>query len=174
MKKFMNSKLSNILFTIFIAFIVVFVIKTYILETQFLKTSNMSPTLNSGDFLLINKLNKVTGYIKNTDIVEYYDEKNSNICIARVIAKPKDSVEIINDDIFINGKKIYEPYILLQQSKKLNNNKWVLDDDEYFVINDDREHGSYNDSRYIGPIKKDYILGVVFFRLYPVDKIGSI
>ena len=84
MKKFMNSKLSNILFTIFIAFIVVFVIKTYILETQFLKTSNMSPTLNSGDFLLINKLNKVTGYIKNTDIVEYYDEKNSKICIARV------------------------------------------------------------------------------------------
>lgn len=58
--------------------------------------------------------------------------------------------------------------------KKLNNNKWVLSKDEYFVINDNRELDDYNDSRYIGPINKDSIIGVVFFRLYPVDKIGSI
>ncbi|MDU7299170.1 MAG: signal peptidase I, partial [Finegoldia magna] len=96
---------------------------------------NMSPTLTSGDFVLINKLNKITGYIKKTDIVKYYDEKNSESSIARVIAMPKDSVEIINDD---------------------------------------RELDNYNDSRYIGPINKDSIIGVVFFRLYPVDKIGSI
>ena len=104
----------------------------------------------------------------------YYDQKDSESNIARVIAMPKDSVEIINDDIFVNGKRIYEPYILLQQSKKLNNNKWVLSKDEYFVINDNRELDDYNDSRYIGPINKDSIIGVVFFRLYPVDKIGSI
>jgi len=174
MKKFLNSKFSNLIFAIFIAILVCFVIKTFILETQILKSSNMSPTLNSGDFILINKLNKITGYIKKSDIVQYYDEKNSESCIARVIAMPKDSVEIINDDIFVNGNRIYEPYILLQQSKKLNNNKWVLNNDEYFVINDHRELDKYNDSRYIGPINKDSISGVVFFRLYPVDKIGSI
>ena len=136
MKKFLDSKFSNLLFAIFIALVVCFVIKTFILETQIVKSSNMSPTLTSGDFVLINKLNKITGYIKKTDIVKYYDEKNSESNIARVIAMPKDSVEIINDDIFVNGKRIYEPYILLQQSKKLNNNKWVLSKDEYFVIND--------------------------------------
>ena len=174
MKKIKNSKLSNLIFAIFIAILVCFVIKTFILETQILKSSNMSPTLNSGDIVLINKLNKFNGYIKKTDIVQYYDEKNSVSSIARVIAMPKDSVEIINDDIFVNGNRIYEPYILLQQSKKLNNNKWVLNKDEYFVINDDRELDKYNDSRYIGPISKDSIIGVVFFRLYPVDKIGSI
>lgn len=174
MKKFLNSKFSNLLFAIFIALVVCFVIKTFILETQIVKSSNMSPTLTSGDFVLINKLNKITGYIKKTDIVQYYDQKDSQSNIARVIAMPKDSVEIINDDIFVNGKRIYEPYILLQQSKKLNNNKWVLSKDEYFVINDNRELDDYNDSRYIGPINKDSIIGVVFFRLYPVDKIGSI
>lgn len=91
--------------------------KTFILQTQIVKSSNMSPTLTSGDFVLINKLNKITGYIKKTDIVQYYDQKDSESNIARVIAMPKDSVEIINDDIFVNGKRIYEPYILLQQSK---------------------------------------------------------
>ena len=90
MKKFLDSKFSNLLFAIFIALVVCFVIKTFILETQIVKSSNMSPTLTSGDFVLINKLNKITGYIKKTDIVKYYDEKNSESSIARVIAMPKD------------------------------------------------------------------------------------
>ena len=58
MKKFLDSNFSNLLFTIFIALVVCFVIKTFILETQIVKSSNMSPTLTSGDFVLINKLNK--------------------------------------------------------------------------------------------------------------------
>ena len=174
MKKFLNSKMSNWFFSILIFILLILIIKFFILEFDVVRVTNMNPTLDSGDIVMINKLNKLTGYIKKTDIVQYSNKNKTRKYISRVIAMPKDSVEIVNDDIFVNGKKIYEPYVLSQRSKTLNNDKWILNDDEYFVINDDRELEKYNDSRYVGPIKKNAINGVVFFRLFPIDKLGSI
>lgn len=87
---------------------------------------------------------------------------------------PKDSVEIINDDVFVNGNKIYEPYVFLQKSRNLNNKRWVLDSDEYFVIEDNRDSDNYSSSKYTGPINKKSITGVVFFKLFPIERIGSI
>lgn len=136
---------------------------------------SMSPTLVSGDEILVNRfVYKVTDP-KRGDIIVFLPNGNekSHYYVKRVIGVPGDTVLIQNGAVYINGE-VYKEEIEVAAIEEagLASEEITLDSDEYFVLGDNRNNSE--DSRYanIGNIKKDYIIGKAWFRVAPFSSFG--
>ena len=85
------------------------------------------------------------------------DEKE-RFHIHRVIGLPHEKIAIKNDKVYINGEELEVSYIDVV-TLPYDINEWTLGDDEVFVMGDNRSKS--NDSRIIGPIKLEKIVGKV-------------
>ena len=91
---------------------------------------------------------------------------DNNRIIKRVIGLPGESVMYEEGKLYINGKCVEDSYSL-SSTKDFDN--IVLKEDEYFVLGDNREVSK--DSRMIGPVKKEQILGKTRLVIFPFTKI---
>lgn len=148
-----------------IIIVVVILIRTFIITPVRVDGASMDKTLENGQILLLYKL----GNVKRYDIVILDEEIEDEIIIKRIIGMPNDTVEIKNGVLYINDEEIEEEYAYGETS---DYDKITLGDDEYFILGDNRPISK--DSRYFGPVKKDEIIGKVIFRLWPINKFGTI
>lgn len=150
----------------------------YLFVAQFHKVSgnSMIPTMHNGDYLITEKVSYKLGDPKRGDIIVLKNPRDeSQDFIKRIIAIPGDTITVEEMAVFINGGQTLEEYLppqtpthtgaYLSQRKNIR-----LDNNEYFVMGDNREHSS--DSREWGPITKQEIVGKAFFRYWPPDGIG--
>ncbi len=169
---------------IVVALIVAYFLKSYVLTLAVVDGQSMEPTLQHADRLYVNKL-FYTPKKGDIVIVETRDPR-APFYIKRVIATEGDSlyIDFSNGDVFVNDEKIDEPYIKEKTnlvgnfvfSKMANDefsreNPIVLGEDEYFVMGDNRNNSK--DSREIGPVSEDDIIGHAVFRFWPLNKIES-
>lgn len=91
--------------------------------------------------------------------------------VKRIIGMPGDHIEIRNNEVYINGKKINKKY-RKETEFAGKGRSIILKKDEYFLIGDNRRI-SY-DSRNYGSVKKEEIKGILRFRIYPFNRIGPI
>ena len=83
---------------------------------------------------------------------------------------PGESIKIIDGIIYINGEKIEDKYAS-SQTKDFSLEE-TIPENTYFVLGDNRIVS--NDSRYLGPIKKENIQGKAIYRIWPFKKFGEI
>jgi signal peptidase I len=101
---------------------------------------SMRPTLQDGEYILVNKLAYKTGEPHRGDIVVFIFPVNpAEDLIKRVIGLPGESVAIHNGMVSVNGVVLTEPYIA---SPPAYDNEWVIPEGQLFVLGDNR-----NDSR---------------------------
>ncbi len=146
-----------------IILIVVVLIRTYLFTPIMVSGPSMQPTLDGGELMILNK----KGSLDRFDVV-VVDIETEEI-IKRVIALPGESISCEKGIIYVNGRKQDENY---SQGITFDFEKIVLEEDEYFVMGDNRQDSK--DSRHIGPIKKDNIKGTASLVLFPFDKFGNI
>lgn len=130
---------------------------------------SMLPNLKENDVVVIFKLSKK--FSKDDLIV--FEYQGTNNLIKRVIGLPGDIVEIKSNKLYINDELVEEPYVL----EKNNTNEFnkVFDkipEDQYLVLGDNRDDSL--DSRTFGFVKKSSIKGKVLFRIWPINKIGTV
>ena len=156
------------------AVLVAIVIRTFVLQAFYIPSGSMLPTLEVDDKVLVNKLSYKVHDINRGDIVVFErppgetDPKIKDL-IKRVIGLPGDTIEAHDGHIYVNGRRLNEPYLPdgLQTAALA---KQTVPDDSIFVMGDNR--GSSKDSTVFGPISKDLVVGRAFIRVWPVFDIA--
>lgn len=155
--------LVDIIVVISLAWFVVYGFGTQIRITG----QSMTPELRSEDVVLMNRLSYDLGSPKRFDVVVFErEDKKPNV--KRVIGLPGETVQIKNGQIYIDDKPLEADKGLGQVCLAgLAENPVVLEEDEYFLLGDNRD--SSEDSRFvkIGNVKRRQIRGKVWLRLIP-------
>jgi signal peptidase I len=161
-----------------LAISVALLVRAYVVQTFFIPTESMTPTLRVNDRLLVEKISLKTREVERSDIIvfekpENFDDPNKKIndLVKRVIGLPGELVEGKNGRVFINGSPLEEPYLPAGVTTADFSPRKVPVDN-YFVMGDNRP-GS-NDSRYWGTVPREKIVGRPLFRIWPVSRIGSL
>ena len=177
-EKLQDNKTQNVIRWVFeIAVTVVFAVLVAIslFQTVTIQESAMEPTLAVGEKFFVNKAVYKVSSPKRGDIIVFKTNVTDDAAlhIRRVIGLPGESVLIKDGKIYINGE-LYEeagdyPDI---SNPGLAETSISLESGEYFVLGDNRNNSE--DSRYsdIGNIKKNYIVGKLWFTVSPRSKMG--
>ena len=157
-----------------VVIVVILFLMIYVVSITQVVGSSMSSTLQDGDVLILNKIKYRFTDIKRGDIIslEYADTK---YLIKRVIGLPGDTVLIRDNTLYINGEVYVENYLdegLVYDDFDLSSLGYdVIPEDMYLVLGDNRPDSL--DSREIGLIKKDGVIGKVSFRIWPLNKLAA-
>jgi signal peptidase I len=101
---------------------------------------SMRPTLQDGEYILVNKLAYKTGAPQRGDIIVFVFPVNpQEDLIKRVIGLPGETVAVHNGIVSVNGVALTEPYIA---SPPAYDGDWAVPEGQLFVLGDNR-----NDSR---------------------------
>jgi len=160
---------------VIIIFLCVFIVPKYIVQRTIVKGTSMENTLHNGDNLLVEKVSYLFSDPERFDIVVFYPygKDEEEYYVKRVIGLPGETIQIIGSDIFIDGEKLDENYGKEPITYAgIASSPYKLNDNEFFVIGDNRT-ASF-DSRYveIGPVTREKLSGQVILRMYPFDDFG--
>lgn len=151
----------------------------FIMQPNQIKGASMVPTFHDKEFIFTSKVTYRFRTIERGDVIVFHAPQGEGIeYIKRVIAVPGDRIRISHDGlVFLNDKVLNESYIsapttLLQDRYMEANKEIVIPPDQLFVMGDNRPNSS--DSREFGPISIESVIGQVFYRYFPFDRMGSI
>ena len=187
----MSRVLRELIEAVVLASLVFMVIQTSIRNFK-VDGSSMDPTLEHGQFLMVNKLvylqldmDRLSRIVpfwqvdqssnrfpihppqRREVIVFHFPRDTSKDFVKRVIGLPGEKVELRDGSVFINDRLLQESYITTPYDSTMA--PLILDNDEYFVMGDNRR--SSNDSRAWGPVPESHLLGKVWFVYWPFSRI---
>ena len=159
-----------------IAVLASFLVRMYAVQTFFIPSGSMEPTLHVGDRILVNKLSVRFGTINVGDIIvfkapptEHCDDGSYSDLVKRVIGLPGQTITSKSNTVYVNGKPLKEPWKywpdLNPAIKKLK-----VPANNYYVMGDNRANSC--DSRFWGTVPRSDIIGKAFFRMWPLSRVG--
>jgi signal peptidase I len=175
-------------------------IQAFVVKPYQIPSPSMEPTLDVGQRVLVNRVTYHFGDPHTGDIVVFHppvgaengeecgdpdsgsgtrkpcdrptpEESDTNF-IKRIVAEPGDRLSIHNGHPVVDGVEAKEDFI--RPCRGAGNCNWpreiTIPPDHYFMMGDNR--GSSDDSRFWGPVPRDWIIGQAFFTYWPPDRIG--
>lgn len=143
--------------------ILMFIFFKFIVIIGIIPSESMQPTINVGDIVVNNALAYVGRSPERGDIVIFKSEDGDTV-VKRIIGMPNDVITFVDGYVVINGMIAEEEYI--DENVETNSSDtFVVPEDHYFVLGDNRENSL--DSRYfVEPyIKESRIKGELLFVL---------
>jgi signal peptidase I len=173
------------IYSIIIALAIAMVIHIFFFQPTRVSGESMVPTLHNGEYLMVSKWGHVMGNVPDygdiviidsrvayprtwkddvaepmNNYVAFFNSKyqTKNVWVKRIIGKAGDKLEFHDGHVYRNGEALQEPYIngTMEYSQK---NAITVPEGYVFVMGDNRNHSS--DSRFIGPVPADHVLGKV-------------
>ncbi len=167
-----------------IAFLLAALIRFVLFTPIVVDGESMMPTLESGERMIVNKLNYKVGDIQRFDIVVFHAPEKKDY-IKRVIGVPGDTLEYKNDQLYINDKKVNETYLQDYKNQIVDGGtltedfslldytgKKIIPKGYYFVMGDNRRNSK--DSRHIGLVSEEKIVGKASVVFWPIENFGTI
>jgi signal peptidase I len=179
-----------------VAFVIAFLVKTFVAQAFFIPSESMVHTLEVGDRVLVSRVSYHLHEPRRGDIVVFTSpfetqgkgnsrsvpsrivhtvlesvglrQPSTEDFIKRVIALPGETVEGRNGRILINGRELVEPYLAEEPIGDFPAK--TIPKGQLWVMGDNRNRSS--DSRVFGPIKKSKIVGRAILRIWPVTRLG--
>ena len=133
--------------------------------------TSMMPRLTDQERIFINKFVYRLGPIHRGDVVVFrFPRDPSKSYIKRVIGLPGDTVRMVDGELFVNGTKLQEPYILPEYRGHQTLLPSKVGEGEFYVLGDHRN--SSNDSRAWGTVPRDFIYGKAELVYWPIGRWG--
>jgi len=192
-KKTVGQEILSWVLTILVAVIAALLIRSFIFEPVRVDGESMDDTLANGEIMFVSKFDysstwlclpwqseeakekcsKITigkGPARFDVVICRYPGRGDTNFVKRVVGLPGDTVELREGYLYVNGEKYDEPYINDDYRKGSRNEfgPYEVPEGKYFVMGDHRNNS--NDSRYVGPIDRDMIVGHVRQVLYPFSQ----
>lgn len=148
-------------------------VRAYLLQQFAVEGESMVSTLHDGDRVLVNRLSYRLHDPRRGDVIvlkRFDDGATERDLIKRVIGLPGETVEVRNCVVYIDNRRLVEPYLdpVVQERDGCGGDQTPIEvhDDEVFVLGDHR--GQSQDSRFFGPVAYDLIIGRAFVIIWPV------
>ena len=155
-----------------VALLVAFVVRTFVIAHFVVEGESMYSTLDTNDRVFVNKMSYRLHDPNRGDVVVLHQVTGASErdLIKRVIGLPGESVEVRNCTVLIDGRVLNEPYLDPEVVTPTDcGGDYVLDgvvpDNHVFVMGDNR--GGSQDSRVIGTINEDDLVGRAFVVFWP-------
>ena len=160
--------------TLLLVSITAYLLVRYVVQRVDVYGDSMSPVLEAGDVLLVEKLTPRLGELKRFDLVVFrYQYRDNLYYIKRIVGLPSETIQIVDGGILIDGSVLEEDFGTepIEKGKRAEE-PVVLGEDEYFVLGDNRNHSSDSRDSDIGNLNKDQIIGRAVIRIWPVTRMG--
>ncbi len=169
------------------ALVVALVVKTFLFQAFFIPSASMEPTLEEGDRVLVNKLSYDVHDVNRGDVVVFelppdkVGPDGIKDLIKRVIALPGDVIETRDGVVYINDRRLSEPYLpegTVTGDPSNGSNpaieRQTVPEGTVFVMGDNRDNS--HDSRYPdrGPIPIESVVGRAFVLVWPLGEVGAL
>ena len=168
MKKFIRELVPYV-----IIIVVVILLRTFIITPVIVSGDSMIPTLHNGEALLVRKIAYDAHAIERFDIVII--KENNDEIIKRIIGLPGEHISYKNNKLYVNDELVKENFSF-RDTEDFNLeelcNCSTIPDRSYLVLGDYRPISK--DSRNIGLVKEEDIVGKAIYRIWPLSKFGTI
>lgn len=130
--------------------------------------SSMEPTLQPKEIVVCLKSSR----FQSGDLVAFY--YNNKVLLKRVIGTAGDTIEIDDSgNVFVNGSQLDEPYITKKSLGQCDIDfPYQVPDNRIFVMGDNRETSVDSRTTAVGCIADEYVIGKVFLRVWPLERLG--
>ena len=173
-------------------------IQAFLVKPYRIPSESMVPTLEVGQRVLVNRIGMRFGDPGVGDVVVFHpplgaEQQNTcgsgppepqQVCarptpqkadvnfIKRIVAGPGDRIRVVDGRVIRNGQPVREPYARRCGGGDVCNfpREVRIPPDQYFMMGDNR--GSSDDSRFWGPVPRDWIIGPAFATYWPPKRIG--
>jgi signal peptidase I len=162
----------------------VWLITHHIAQATVVPTESMSPTILVGDHFFLDKVAFPANYpqalqkllptrtIKRGEILAFWSPQTPDLrLVKRVIGLPGETIELRNRIVYINGRKLDEPYAVYTDSQNFPRRDDMaavtIPADSFFMMGDNRDNS--NDSRFWGVAQREAIIGTPLFVYWSYD-----
>lgn len=168
----------EIIKVVIISLAIIIPIRYFLIQPFYVKGASMEPNFHDHEYLIINEITYRFHNPARGDIIVFrYPKDPSQYFIKRIIGLPGEKVKIKDNKVYVyndqypNGIAINEDIYLTEeeQTPNLGKTEFILEQEEYFVLGDNREASL--DSRRFGPVPRRLIIGKAWIRGWPFDKI---
>jgi signal peptidase I len=161
-----------------LALLVAVLVKVLVISSFAIPSESMYPTLQKGDRVLVNRLAYKTHELRRGDVIVFERPPNSPIngpdapkdLIKRVIGLPGDLVATHDGSVWVNGRRLEEPYVAEGVESIGIDEAVKVPANHVWVMGDNRTNSA--DSRVFGPLSQQLVIGRAFARVWPVGRIG--
>lgn len=161
-----------------IALVVALTVRLVIAEPRYIPSNSMDPTLHIGDRLIVDKISYRWQPPHRGDIIVFrppavlteFGYGRSQAFIKRIVAEPGQTIQVLNDQVFVNGSVLKEPYILEPPHYQMV--PVTVPPGYVFVMGDNRNDS--NDSHVWGVLSQENIIGRAWLRFWPLNRLGPV
>lgn len=159
------------------ALLAVLIIRSFFFTIIRVDGTSMTDTLQNNDRLFVTVLDmKLHGPDRFDVVITHYDDTRKEY-VKRVIGLPGDTLEVRSGVLYVNGEAYEEPFLSPERIVNYSLPQYdfgpiEVPEGSYFVMGDNRDNS--RDSRRVGFLSEDKIVGKVRYIIWPLNRIGSV
>jgi signal peptidase I len=132
--------------------------------------ASMQPNFETGEWIIVSRMDYLLGAPQRGDVVILDFPEPQEDLIKRVVGLPGETIAIHDQQVFVDGVPIDEPYI--NAAPRYTQEPITLGPNQFYVLGDNRNNS--RDSHYFGPVDRDKVIGRAWLIYWPPPDWGFV